>query len=346
MIDDINFLVRMIALGSALMLLAVISANTIRIQIKVPLIGVIAGVIAYLLNSSPLIELSSWIDPWIDLISLSTTFFIWLFARQLFERPPGRRILTIATVIMVIAWFSGNFLPSTRPIGFFVVHIVSLALIIDLVRVGILEREDDLIERRRAIRLWLPLLVAAQAALILSYEIAEVVTDLEHRSGEARLFNLLMIIVLLFFAGIALLRTDDELLVSVQKRANDIQPEPENELSPAELVLQEKLNAAIEEGAYRTPGLTIARLADQLDTPEHRLRALINQRLGYRNFSAFLNRHRVSEAKSRLASREDVDLPVLTIAMDLGYNSLPTFNRAFRKETGTTPSDFRRGAIA
>ena len=67
-----------------------------------------------------------------------------------------------------------------------------------------------------------------------------------------------------------------------------------------------------------------------------------NQRLGYRNFSAFLNRYRIAEAREKLASREDVDLPVLTIAMDLGYNSLPTFNRAFRAETGTTPSEFRR----
>jgi AraC-like DNA-binding protein len=31
--------------------------------------------------------------------------------------------------------------------------------------------------------------------------------------------------------------------------------------------------------------------------------------------------------------------------MDLGYNSLPTFNRAFRSETGTTPTEFRRKAI-
>ncbi|MBV7259586.1 AraC family transcriptional regulator [Erythrobacter sp. WH158] len=96
------------------------------------------------------------------------------------------------------------------------------------------------------------------------------------------------------------------------------------------------------EGTYREPGLTIAGLADHLDTPEHRLRALINRRLGYRNFSAFLNRHRIAEAREKLANPDDVDLPVLTIAMDLGYNSLPTFNRAFRSETGTTPSDFRR----
>ena len=83
-----------------------------------------------------------------------------------------------------------------------------------------------------------------------------------------------------------------------------------------------------------------------MDTPEHRLRALINQGLGYRNFSAFLNHHRIAEARDKLTSRDEAVLPVLTIAMDLGYNSLPTFNRAFRAETGTSPGEFRRAAFA
>lgn len=96
------------------------------------------------------------------------------------------------------------------------------------------------------------------------------------------------------------------------------------------------------DGVYRTPGLTIAGLAARLGTPEHRLRALINRRMGHRNFSAYLNRYRIAEARVWLADRNKVDLPVLTLAMDLGYNSLPPFNRAFREETGTTPSDYRR----
>ena len=110
-------------------------------------------------------------------------------------------------------------------------------------------------------------------------------------------------------------------------------------------MLSDKLNTTMENGYYRTPGLTIARLAEHLTTPEHRLRSLINQRLGHRNFSSFLNRHRIDEAKQILSNPEQVDLPVLTIAMDLGYNSLPTFNRAFRSEAAETPTDFRRKAI-
>ena len=99
-------------------------------------------------------------------------------------------------------------------------------------------------------------------------------------------------------------------------------------------------------GVYREAGLSIGALAERLGAPEHRLRALINQRLGYRNFSAFLNEARIAEAKGWLADPERVALPVLTIAMDLGYGSLAPFNRAFREATGQAPSDFRRAAFA
>lgn len=345
MIEQWDFLIRIIALGAALMLLALVAANDARPNLFWPMLGMIVGVIGYLINSTPLIAPQGMFDPWVDLVSISTTFFIWVFSRNLFERPIDRRAILAAVAVMVLSWFAGNFLPFTRPVGFFVIHIVSLLLIADIVRVGVFERADDLVEDRRTIRLWLPLLVAAQAGAILSFEIIEVVAGLDGRGPIAQLINSLLITVLILFSGIALMRSDRELLVHSQRKAvGDEEPKP-LDLSPSEAVLNDKLQAALARGVHREQGLSITRLADHLETPEHRLRALINGQLGYRNFSAFLNRHRIAEAKQKLADRDDVDLPVLTIAMDLGYNSLPTFNRAFRSETETTPSEYRRLAI-
>ena len=76
--------------------------------------------------------------------------------------------------------------------------------------------------------------------------------------------------------------------------------------------------------------------------PEHQLRALINTRLGYKNFSTFLNGYRVDEARERLADPTQSRVQILTIALDAGFASLPPFNRAFREKTGMTPSDYRR----
>jgi AraC-like DNA-binding protein len=100
------------------------------------------------------------------------------------------------------------------------------------------------------------------------------------------------------------------------------------------------------ERAYRQEGLTIGLLAVRLGLPEHRLRTLINEGLGHRNFNAFLNRYRIDEAKAALGDPDQIDVPVLTIALDAGFQSITPFNRAFKADTGLTPTEFRRIAIA
>ena len=343
MIEQADTFARLVAVGAALAMMLVLAAGQVRIALKIPLVGLMLGSIAYLLNSSTELRFQPSVYPGIDYVSLLVPFWIWLFARNLFERPPPRALLWGFIAFFTVCWFTGNFIPTTRPLGFYGIHLASLALIVDLVWNAWSGRQDDLIEKRRMIRLWLPVLVGLQAALVLVYEM---VIGTNVTTPAIQLVNALLILALTLFGGLALLQTDTRLLVDVAGAAPDEDARPDAaSLSPSEIVLKEKLDAAMAEGYYRTPGLTIAALADHLGTPEHRLRALINQRLGQRNFSSFLNRHRIAEAKRILADREQVDLPVLTIAMDLGYNSLATFNRAFRSEASETPTDFRKSAI-
>ena len=84
----------------------------------------------------------------------------------------------------------------------------------------------------------------------------------------------------------------------------------------------------------------------KLDLQEYRLRQAINEGLGYRNFNAFLNRYRIDDAKAALCEPSQREVPVLTIAMDAGFQSIGPFNRAFKADTGTTPTEFRREALA
>jgi AraC-like DNA-binding protein len=77
---------------------------------------------------------------------------------------------------------------------------------------------------------------------------------------------------------------------------------------------------------------------------EYRLRRVINRQLGHRNFNDFLNAWRLREAAERLRDPAQARLPILTIALDLGYGSIGTFNRAFKATMGVTPSEFRRGS--
>jgi AraC-like DNA-binding protein len=116
-----------------------------------------------------------------------------------------------------------------------------------------------------------------------------------------------------------------------------------DQASAADRKLIDALNRLMaQDRAYRDERMTIGTLALRLGVPEYRLRRLINQRLGYRNFNAFLNDHRIQDVRAALADPTQAEVPVITIAMDAGFQSLGPFNRAFKAITGVTPSEYRR----
>ena len=106
--------------------------------------------------------------------------------------------------------------------------------------------------------------------------------------------------------------------------------------------LQRALNV---DRIYHDSELTVASLAARVAIPEYRLRRLIHERLQYRNFNALLHRYRIEEACALLADPTQRHLPILTIALTVGYNSINPFNRAFRELKGMTPSEFRARAL-
>jgi AraC-like DNA-binding protein len=103
--------------------------------------------------------------------------------------------------------------------------------------------------------------------------------------------------------------------------------------------LKGRLLRAMGEGrAYAQESLTLAQLAGQVDATPAQLREAINQQLGYRNFNDFLHHYRIDEAAQRLHRQ---DLPILSIALDVGYGSIGPFNRAFKQIKGVTPTEWR-----
>ena len=99
---------------------------------------------------------------------------------------------------------------------------------------------------------------------------------------------------------------------------------------------------------YRDPELSLAMLAQRLALPEHRLRELIHRALGYRNFPAFVNDHRLQEVAQKLSDPAFDRRPILTLALEAGFGSIGPFNRAFRERHEMTPTAFRqlRGGVA
>ncbi|MEM7077543.1 MAG: helix-turn-helix domain-containing protein [Pseudomonadota bacterium] len=97
-----------------------------------------------------------------------------------------------------------------------------------------------------------------------------------------------------------------------------------------------------EEQIYRQPGLSVRDLAQHLVVPEYRLRQVIHEELGFRNFSALLHHYRVGEVAKGLQDAAQNRTPVLTLALSAGYQSINPFNRAFRELHGMTPTEYRR----
>jgi AraC-like DNA-binding protein len=148
--------------------------------------------------------------------------------------------------------------------------------------------------------------------------------------------NLLIILFLLIFSK------DEELRASLEPAPVRALPAASSAISSETVTALAKLANLLEvEHIYRRPNLTLRDLADLVGLPEYRLRKLINEELGYQNFNAFLHDYRIREACQQLRDPEMRRIPILTIALSTGYQSVNTFNRGFREIMGMTPSVYR-----
>jgi AraC-like DNA-binding protein len=95
------------------------------------------------------------------------------------------------------------------------------------------------------------------------------------------------------------------------------------------------------EKPYLNSDLTLRDLAEKLSLSTHNLSEILNTRLN-QNFYDFINRFRVEEVKRRLADNESEKYSLLAVAFDSGFNSKAGFNTVFKKQTGTTPSQYRK----
>lgn len=97
------------------------------------------------------------------------------------------------------------------------------------------------------------------------------------------------------------------------------------------------------EKPHLDPDLSLTDLARQLHTNPVLLSQVINAGAG-KNFNDFVNEYRVEEFKRQVRDPANAHLSLLGIALDCGFNSKATFNRAFRKFTGQSPKEFAEAA--
>ncbi len=96
---------------------------------------------------------------------------------------------------------------------------------------------------------------------------------------------------------------------------------------------------------YLQPEMTIEKLAAEIKTNKSYISQVINETEN-QNFSAFLNDHRIREARRLIIDSENGHLTIETIARMVGFNSKSAFNGAFKKFTGLTPTFFIKNAVS
>ena len=107
--------------------------------------------------------------------------------------------------------------------------------------------------------------------------------------------------------------------------------------------IERKLQQAMEvDGLYQQSNLKLRDLCDHLNENTHYVSQVINQSLGT-SFYELVNKYRIRAACEMLGDGmlEDRPKTILDIALEVGFNSKTTFNAAFKRATGITPSQYK-----
>lgn len=105
------------------------------------------------------------------------------------------------------------------------------------------------------------------------------------------------------------------------------------------ILLFEKM--LIEEKKFLDSSITLESMAEDLQISSGHLSRMINSELKT-TFSDYINLLRVNEAKKYLLQSEFSNYTLVAIGLEAGFNSKTTFNNAFKKFAGITPSAFKK----
>ena len=352
--------------GMLLALLALLAFVFVRDRPRLPAaraaVALMLGLAVQVVGSTPLFEElvpRLWQAP-VVAISVGNSVLFWIFVQALFDDEfafePVHAAAWIAVAALAAfncAWMNGS-ASVLAPVTVGLQRVVPLVFSVLAMIAAATHWRTDLVEGRRRLRVFI---VATGVAYTLAMLLARLAAPHGRLTGLTATADVALLLFIVAAAGGWMLRlTGSELFPSSVRGAPPVAGEtsfqeeaPAARLAPdpAEDGLAEALLRLMKvERAYRTEDLTVAGLAARLGVPEYRLRRLINQRLGHRNFNAFVNGFRLDEARATLEDPAHRALPVLTVALEAGFQSIGPFNRAFKAATGLTPTEYRREKLA
>jgi AraC-like DNA-binding protein len=306
-----------------------------------------------------------WLSAPVIAISASTVGWFWLFVMALFEdRIRIRPIMLAPVALLVVAMLASTYLPHPVAPWFSIVfNLTQVAMGLHVLYLVAQGWTGDLVEARRQLRGPFLLTVTTYIIVTRGFELLNVFGAVPH---WYLLANAIVLCLVCLAGTLVFLESRGELFGEIPQPADVRRPAAmranghaisRNGTAASNAPTTDKgtladraVKADLDrlhtlmstQEVWREEGLTIASLAIKAHMPETQLRRLISDHLAYRNFPSFVNAHRIAAAKARLSDPEQSRVTVSTIAYDIGFASLGPFNRAFREETGLSPSEWRR----
>lgn len=324
---------RFLAISQSLLFLISMGFSNNPPRVKCAGTSLILGILAYLLAPVALVNFglayAAMLWTLAALVPSMILLFIWVVFEERKTIPPWLiSLITLDILIEVVT--HATFVQFNGHTDFVTQTIIFKRLLLILLAIYLLWRgkECDLVETRSKLR-WC--IIASIAALTFFIDLSHMITSYIV-PPLIELPSLAAVFILSLIINVSFLRFNPQLKLVGDRTA--IKDESED------AQVQELLEIMVSQRLYADHDLRIGTLAQKLGLPEYQLRKKINQNLGYRNFNQFVNRYRIEEAGSRL--KTDTRSPVLTVALDVGFRSISSFNSAFQNHFGVSPTAFRK----
>jgi len=302
-------------------------------------IALVLGVVSYLISSPVFGHINLEVGPWLALPADAVPPLLLFFTWDLFEddrEPPLFIWLTAALYLVVVLWVGLERHATNAAVDIYLLaplQLTKLGFAIGAMFIVWRGRENDVVESRFKLRR----VFAASIGVIVAAVVATELVTGWNVPELIELFGMAAIFVATLMINLAFLRLNPSFVLRDSHAAAPVLPEDTS--------LVDALSRLMSEGlAYTNHDLRIADLAETLKVPEYQLRRTINRNLGHQNFNQFVNRYRVEEAARRLV--DEPKAAVLTIALDVGFRSISSFNTAFRARYRKTPTDYRKSRLA
>jgi AraC-like DNA-binding protein len=292
-------------------------------------------------------QLHGWPAATAHILSGYAAIFLWWFSLACFDRDFRPRGVTLA---LGIAWFliasadRGLFGPGLGDLDLSRLLVpIGLVIVAHLIWTLLQGREGDLLPRRRDARVIVAVLLGGQLLLDLSIDL---ILGFDWKPRSFTIAQNLIVMAFTLWLGARLLTARAAVLEFSAPEPRPISGTDAAPPGPTDDIADPRLLAQISElveidRIHLDPDLSFADFVARTGFPERAVRRAINHALGHDHFRSFLNQYRVDEACRLLAANDRSAEKLVGVALDSGFASLASFNRAFRQRCGCTPSQYR-----